>query len=224
MSEHSELRNTGMIEAVIFDMDGVLVDSEPLHRRAEREVVRELGFSIPTEEHNAFARTTDKFMWGNLKERFQLPQSLDDITRLKQLTYRSMAQGNLHPMTGVLELVPRLALRYPLAVASSAVMDEIDLTVDSLGIRPYFRVFVSGRDVPNSKPAPDIFLEAARRLGKQPSACLVFEDALTGATAAKRAGMRVVAVPHALTQHFDFSAVADYRIPNLTYFDEKFLE
>jgi HAD superfamily hydrolase (TIGR01509 family) len=119
-------------------------------------------------------------------------------------------------MPGVPDVCHRLgAAGYRLGLASSAAAEEIAAVIDALGLAPRLGAWVCAADVPRGKPSPDIFLEAARRLGVAPAGCLVIEDSLNGLRAAKAAGMACVVVPNAFTRHQDHSA-ADLRIASLT--------
>ena len=210
------------IKAVIFDMDGTLADSEPLHEKAERLMMDSLGLKVSESEHKSFVGSTDRHMWASLKEKHCLAFSLDELIRMKQKKYLEVLDENVRPMPGVLNLLSDLQGKIPIGLASSATIHEINLVIDSLSIRKYFKAIVSGDEVKNSKPSPDIFLEAARRLEVSPNDCLVVEDSLNGVIAGKLAGMKTLAVPNTRTQHMDFSC-ADYKITSLEYFEKKFL-
>jgi len=119
-------------------------------------------------------------------------------------------------MPGVPDVPKRLFVDgYPLAVASSSEPEVIAAVIQALGLRGLFRAVVSAEEVPHGKPAPDVFLEAARRLDVAPARCLVIEDSAAGVRAAKAAGMTCVAIPCAETRHLDFSA-ADHRLATMT--------
>jgi HAD superfamily hydrolase (TIGR01509 family) len=119
--------------------------------------------------------------------------------------YLMLLESSLRPMDGALELLKALHGNRRIALASSSYRDAIDGVLTGLQIAQYFEAIVSGLDVANVKPAPDIFLKAARELAVDPSECLVIEDAEKGVIAAYRAGMRCVAVPNDFTRHHDFS-------------------
>jgi HAD superfamily hydrolase (TIGR01509 family) len=119
--------------------------------------------------------------------------------------YLSLVASSLRPMEGALELLETFHGRTKFALASSSYRDAIDGVLTGLGIEHYFEIIVSGLDVEQVKPAPDIFLKAASDLGVEPSECVVLEDAEKGVMAAHRAGMRCIAVPNQYTRHHDFS-------------------
>ena len=183
------------LQAVIFDMDGVLYDSEPIHFALEQDLFRELGLSIGEAEHHGFVGTTSREMWTRLRDRYGLSSSVEELVRTEQARYlaRLELSQDVHPVDGILPLVESLAERdIALAVASSAPMEQIELITRRFGIRERFAALVSGSGLPRSKPHPDVFLEAAGRLDVPPGACVVIEDAANGVEAARRAGMACV--------------------------------
>jgi HAD superfamily hydrolase (TIGR01509 family) len=203
-------------DAVIFDMDGVLVDSESMHREVTRALLNAYGVPHPDEESAEFLGIRTKDMFPILCERHRLTQSSDALTReCTERTVRRIVDGGVTPMPGVPAIPRQLASeRYPLAVASSSEPEVIQAVLHALGIRDLFGAVVSAEEVPNGKPAPDVFLEAARRLGRAAARCLVIEDSAAGVRAAKAAAMTCVAIPCAETAHLDFSA-ADHRLATM---------
>jgi HAD superfamily hydrolase (TIGR01509 family) len=198
--------------AVVFDMDGVLVDSEPMHLEAMRRVLLPYGVAYTDRENEAFFGFTDPEVFRILKRRYGLaPDELELTRRRTELLVQLTRKGTV-PMDGVPD-VPR-ALRgrgYRLAIASSSALGVIRATVEALGITSLFEALVSGADVGRGKPAPDVFVETARRLGLPPRACLVVEDSRNGLLAAKAAGMACATIPCPATRHEDF-AEADFRL------------
>ena len=181
--------------AVLFDMDGVLFDSEPIHEQIFSEYAEELGFAFPPEEYVRLIGTSSVSQWRLMKERFGLPgtpQELSDAKMERYKTFLRTASG-LAPMPGVPELLAVLrAENVPFALASSNTTDIIEATLSAIGLAPYFSTYVGGNDVAVAKPAPDIFLLAAQRLGANPARCVVVEDSTNGILAARRAGMTAV--------------------------------
>jgi beta-phosphoglucomutase-like phosphatase (HAD superfamily) len=180
--------------ALLFDMDGLMVDSEPLWFEVERDFARAHGGD-----------------WTHELAQTGIGKGLDHTLRTMAATFGLANDRPKHEA----EIVDRFLLRahtiaikpgclellaagrgvLPMAAASSSVGRLVRGVLEGLGLAPNFDVIVSGDDVVNPKPAPDIFLEAARRLGVEPSGCVVLEDSLAGTTAAHAAGMQVVAVP-----------------------------
>jgi len=201
--------------AVIFDMDGVLVDSEPMHLDAMREVLRPYGVPYTDEENEQFFGFTDLEVFRILRERHgRLPDARELAHRRAELLVRQTRERTV-PMRGIPEVPRRLrALGYRLAVASSSAVEVIEATVEVLGLAPVFEALVSGLEVGRGKPAPDVFLETARRLALPPRDCLVVEDSRNGLLAAKAAGMACAAVPCPATHHEDF-VEADFRLATL---------
>jgi HAD superfamily hydrolase (TIGR01509 family) len=201
--------------AVIFDMDGVLVDSEPMHLDAMREVLRPYGVPYTDEENEQFFGFTDLEVFRILRERHgRLPDARELADRRAELLVRQTRERTV-PMRGIPEVPRRLrALGYRLAVASSSAVEVIEATVEVLGLAPVFEALVSGLEVGRGKPAPDVFLETARRLALPPRDCLAVEDSRNGLLAAKAAGMACAAVPCPATRHEDF-VEADFRLATL---------
>lgn len=201
--------------AVIFDMDGVLVDSEPMHADAMREVLRPYGIPYTDEENEQFFGFTDLEVFRVLRERHGLAADPGELAhRRTQLLVRQTRERTV-VMPGIPEVPRRLrALGYRLAVASSSAVPVIEATVEVLGLAPVFEALVSGLEVGRGKPAPDVFLETARRLDLPPRECLVVEDSRNGLLAAKAAGMACAAVPCPATRHENF-AEADFRLTAL---------
>ena len=203
-------------DAVIFDMDGVLADSEPLHNDAVRDLLVEYGLTEIDAVLEEFVGTRDEDMFRALCARHALRDGAETLTaRRTAMTVGRLARG-VPPMPGVPEVPAWLGRQgYPLAVASSSCPEIIEATLAALGIRALFPVVVSSVGLARGKPAPDVFLEAATRLGIAPGRCLVVEDSRAGLLAAKAAGMSCAAVPCAFTRHLDFSA-AHWRLDSLT--------
>jgi len=184
-----------MIKAVIFDMDGVIIDSEPIYLRVEMELFNKLGLTITEKDHDAFVGTTTRNMWEVLKNKFDISQSVDELVELERKSYdeRLVSQKDLAPISGIIELIQSLnKIGMKLAIASSSLRSQIEIVVDLFKIRSYFLQLVSGDEVSKGKPEPDIFLLAAERLNAKPQECLVIEDSRNGVEAAKKAGMKCI--------------------------------
>jgi HAD superfamily hydrolase (TIGR01509 family) len=197
-----------MIEAVIFDMDGVLLDSEPLHQEATRRMLAGFGVAVePGEvEDEAFVGLTDAEIFQVLRARHRLAPDVAELSRCFAATTGALVREHGTPLPGVPQVLQALrAAGNRLAVASSSSPELIATTLATLGIDRLFDQVVSGLDVGRGKPSPDVFLETAKRLGVAPAACLVIEDSRNGILAAAAAGMRRVAIPCPATRAHDFS-------------------
>ncbi|MDE4543115.1 HAD family phosphatase [Thermoanaerobacterium sp. R66] len=185
-----------MFEAVIFDMDGVLIDSEPLHIQLEEEIFKEIGANISFDEHISFVGTTSHYMWEYVKNKCNVPLTVEELVEMDRKRYFDYISENddaVKPIEGIDEIVKELYSReVKLAVASSSPIDVIELVVKRLKLESYFDKLVSGDFVQRSKPYPDIFLYAAEKLNIVPERCIVIEDSNKGVLAAKSAGMKVV--------------------------------
>lgn len=201
--------------AVVFDMDGVLVDSEPMHVDAMRQLLRPYGIAYTDSENEEFFGFTDPEVFRVLRARYGLEPDDHALTQRRAALLVELARKRTVPMPGVPDVPKALhGLGYRLAVASSTALDVIRATVDVLGIAALFETLVSGLEVGRGKPAPDVFVETARRLGLAPATCLVVEDSRNGLLAAKAAGMACAAIPCPATTHEDFSE-ADWRLDAL---------
>lgn len=182
-------------------MDGVLTDSEPLINAAAVAMFKELGLDVKPEDFIPFVGTGENRYIGGVAERYSFPI---DIERAKKRTYEiylSLVPERLRAFPGAVELVHKCRQSgLKTALASSADMIKIHANLQKIGLPPgEWDALVAAEDVVRKKPAPDIFLAAARKLGVQPSECVVVEDAVNGVQAAKAAGMRCVAVAHSFT-------------------------
>jgi len=203
------------VQAVIFDMDGVLVDSEPFGYEALRRVMARHGLPHSEEENAEFLGRTTLESCRILKARHRLPGAPETLAEWYiEGMLALIGQGPI-PMAGVPDVLLRLrAAGYPMALASSAEPRVIDANLAALSLRPLFEAVVSGTQVARGKPAPDVFLAAAERLAVSPHGCLVIEDSRNGLLAAKAAGMTCAVVPCAHTRHQDFRE-ADHRLGTL---------
>jgi HAD superfamily hydrolase (TIGR01509 family) len=198
--------------AVVFDMDGVLLDSEPIGYEAMRLVMIAQGAPYDLIENDEFVGRTTSESFRILRARRGLRPPIEELVRQFCEAKIQLIRAGARPLPGVPEVLERVrAAGYRMALASSAEIPIIAATVETLGIAGCFELRVSGEEVPRGKPAPDVFLEAARRLALAPRECLVVEDSRNGLLAAAAAGMRCAVVPCSATLGHDFSE-ADYRL------------
>ena len=183
------------VEAVIWDMDGVIADTGPYHLSAWQEVFRQRGVKFTEEDFKRnFGRKNDTIIRDALGE--QIAQGeIDSIAREKEKTFRRVIGQKIKTFPGAVELLQSLKQhRFKMAIASSTPIENIRLITGSLGIDNCFQSIISDKDVTEGKPSPQGFLLAAQRLGVEPRNCIVIEDAMAGVAAAKRAGMRCLAI------------------------------
>ena len=185
-----------MIEAVVFDMDGVLIQSEEVWDEVREAYVRERGGRYDAEVQRALMGMSSTEWSQYLHEVAGVP---DDPQAINEEVVRRMLERyreQLPLIDGAVEAVQRLAGRYPLGLASSSNRPLIDAVLELAGLTEYFRATVSSEEVARGKPAPDVYLEAARRLGVAPERSAAVEDSHGGIRSAKAAGMRVIAIPN----------------------------
>lgn len=202
-------------QAVIFDMDGVLVDSEPFGFEAMRRMVARYGLGYSEQENAEFLGRTTLESCRILKARHGLPDAAETLADFYIEGMLAQIEEGPVPMPGVPDVLERVrAGGYRLALASSAELRVIHANLTALALGPLFEAVVSGTQVARGKPAPDVFIAAADRLAVPPDRCLVVEDSRNGLLAAKAAGMICAVVPCAHTRHQDFRE-ADHRLTAL---------
>jgi HAD superfamily hydrolase (TIGR01509 family) len=185
-----------VIEGVIFDLDGVLLDSEQVWDEVREQLVRERGGRWHDRAQRDMMGMSSREWSRYMHDELRVPDPPERISAevVRRLEERYRRQLPLLP--GAQEAVERLAARWPLAIASSSNRELIDLALELMGVADLFRATVSSEEVAGGKPAPDVYLEAARRLGVEPSRAAAIEDSHNGILAARAAGMRVVAIPN----------------------------
>ena len=183
-----------MIKTVIFDMDGVLVDSEYTFLETKTDMLKTAGFPKDVSYQYQFMGTTFEVMWTIMKEELGLPESISFyINDMNERREVMIARDGIRAIKGAQDLVKRLfEAGFKLAVASSSPKYEIVRAMTELGLVDYFEVLVSGEEVAHSKPAPDVFLAAAEMLGVSAQDAIIIEDTKNGSLAARRAGAYVI--------------------------------
>jgi beta-phosphoglucomutase len=201
--------------AVIFDMDGVLVDSESFISRAAMMMFAERGLAVKAQDFEPFVGMGESRYIGGVAEKYHYKADINDLKHRTYDIYLEIIKGSLKPLPGVFEFIAQCrANGLKLAVASSADMRKVRGNLQEIGL-PFekFDAVIAGEDVTNKKPAPDIFLLAASRIGVPSKDCLVVEDAISGVAAAKAAGAMCLAITSSFTRQQ--LAAADWFAPSL---------
>jgi HAD superfamily hydrolase (TIGR01509 family) len=210
-----------MLNAVIFDMDGLLIDSEPIWREAEKEIFAEVGITLTDEMcfttvglriDEVVNHWHSKYHWENPSQEIIKEKVIDKVIEL------ILQKGEILP--GVIQTIEYFySKNYPLAIASASSMRIIDAVTEKLKIKKYFTIIHSAEFEEFGKPHPAVFISTAKKLNVLPQNCLVFEDSLNGIIAAKAARMKVIAVPEPI--HFENSKfnIADLKLKSLLDFD-----
>jgi HAD superfamily hydrolase (TIGR01509 family) len=205
------------LRGVILDMDGVMVDSEPFIKEAATRMFAEKGVAVRPDDFSPFVGTGEDHFIGGVADKYGVHLDGERDKARTYALYLRLIQGRLKPLPGVFEFIAECRRRgLKLAVASSADAVKVEGNLHEIGLPPNtFDALVNGSQVSRKKPAPDIFLTAATRLGLPPDRCLVVEDAVAGVAAAKAAGARCLA----LTTSFpaDKLTAADWIASNLAH-------
>ncbi|GGW11919.1 HAD family hydrolase [Streptomyces capoamus] len=188
--------------SVIFDLDGTLVDSEPNYYEASRQVLAEHGVpDFGWADHEGYVGIGTRETVTLWRERYGLPVPAAQLLAALDRRYLELARRHTRAYPEMRAFVELLASAdVPMAVASGSSPDAMEAILTGTGLAAHLRTAVSAEEVPHGKPAPDVFLEAARRLGADPADCVVLEDAAPGVAAAHAAGMRCLAVPYVPAQ------------------------
>ncbi len=195
-----------MLKAIIFDFDGVIADTEPLHLKAFQLTLREKGIELSDEDYfENYLAYDDKTLFKELlKDRNygHNEAQISDFMNRKSEHFENVLKGNILVLEGVPEFISEVSGKYPLAIGSGAIRSEIIYILESGGLREHFEIIVSADEVINCKPDPEVFIEALRRLNNldsvseeiSPQECLVIEDSTSGIKAAHSAGMKCLAI------------------------------
>ena len=205
-----------MISTIIFDMDGVIIDSEPVHQQLEFEMFSELELHVSDEEHKDYIGTSAIDMWTKIEERHHLKKSPQELLTYGRKKYwKSLEDGKVPLMPWALNLIKFFFKNnFLLQVASSATRPTVDKVLEHFELEKYFEFRIGGDEVSKSKPEPEIFIKAAQQSDSKVENCLVIEDSTNGVKAAKSAGMYCVGFANPGTGIQDLS-MADLVIRNL---------
>jgi beta-phosphoglucomutase family hydrolase len=201
------------MQAVIFDMDGTMINNMMVHHRAWQQKLAEFGLEMTIEEVMEKVHGINEEILERLfGDRFT-PEERRQISREKEAAYREIFRPDLRLIDGLEELLDEFSeAGVKMAVASAAPPENVDFVLDHLSLRHYFATILHSKSVEKGKPNPEIYLKTAAQLGVDPAACLVFEDSPVGATAASRAGCRVAVITttHSADEFADILNIATF--------------
>jgi HAD superfamily hydrolase (TIGR01509 family) len=184
------------IDAVVFDLDGILVQSEELWDEARRELAEEHGIEWPSDATDAMMGMSSKEWSRYVHDEVGVPDSPEEINRKVLERLVSRYRSDLPWIPGAQEAVRRIGAEFPLGLATSSNREVIDIVIEVGGFADLISVTVSSEEVYGGKPAPDVYLEVMRRMGAEPSRTAAVEDSTNGLLSASNAGMRVIAIPN----------------------------
>jgi beta-phosphoglucomutase len=193
-----------MAQALLFDLDGLLIDSESLHFDCWRETLATIGVALDEECYLNHWTRAGLGIADFCRQR-EIEHDLESLRWHKSKLYQQRVRTHLKLMPGARECLERFKGRKRIALATAGYIDAVDPALQAVGLRDYFEVIVTRNDVRRFKPAPDVFLLAAERLNVEPNQCVVLEDAEKGVRAAHAAGMACIAIPNRHTSDNDFS-------------------
>ena len=191
-------------KAIIFDMDGVVIDSEPLHERSSRLVFAQYDEVIEDDVFADFKGSTDRTILEFLVQDRNLKLDVDDLLQQKRLTYASLID-ELQPITGVINFINKIAEQYRLALTTSASRRNKELAFSKFNLHSFFEVVITSDDISKPKPDPEPYLVTTEKLNLVPEECMVIEDSFNGVKSAAGAGCTVVGI----TTSFEEAALID---------------
>lgn len=206
-------------KAIIFDLDGVLWDGEPLYHEAFNVVLKPRGHVVTPEEYTQIIGNSVEAAWEWVLNRFRITEPPEDFYRRYDEAVLYLMREPIQPLPGVPDLIAELKRRgIPVGLASASLRNWVDATLVGLGLEGQFLTTVSASEVENAKPAPDLYLRAAEDLGVDPTSCVAVEDTRTGVRSAKAAGMYAIQV-RASSTALDPIDEADAVIQDYSEFD-----
>lgn len=195
------------MRAIIFDMDGLMIDSERLYQQAQEELAERFKKKVKAEMNwKMMGRKPIESMKIFVKEH-DIPIEAEKILKMRNDIMIEKLKNDLVPMPGLHHIVNTFYDKLKLAVSTGAQKEFLDLVMDKLGIREKFAVLQDSDEIEKGKPHPEIYLKTCEKLGLEPGQCIVLEDSSNGAMSAKRAGCYVIAIPSEYTKDQDFSFV-----------------
>jgi beta-phosphoglucomutase family hydrolase len=188
------MNSNSTLKAIIFDMDGVLIDSEPLHFEVDLMLLKELKINQNKDYLERFVGFTNPAMWQVIKSEYYIEKSIEELISLQnRLKLEYLEESNYNAISGIEKLLSDIKnSNISIGIASSSPRIFIEAVIKKIGISNYFDTWASGEDVENSKPEPDVFLKCAELLEVNPMECIAIEDSKSGTIAAKKAGMKCI--------------------------------
>lgn len=211
---YDKIKLLNKIKAVIFDLDGIIIDSEPWQRKAFDKTIKPFNIKFTKKEFLKLVgiKTIDNFK--TIVKKYKLNISAEKLTEIKGQIYTKILTQSIKPRKGLLKILAYLEPKYIIAVASNSTKHDVLLPLNLLKITKQFKLIKTGDDVKKGKPSPEIFLKTAKKLKVKPEECAAIEDSMSGINAAKKAGMLAIAVPTEYTKMHEFNK-ADYILKNL---------
>jgi beta-phosphoglucomutase len=186
-----------MITTVIFDMNGIIIDDEPLHERAFREtLLKPYGINLTSEEYKRHCMgKSDESGYKAIINTYNLKNiDFQELINKKSKIYWRLIQDNIQSFPGVIKLINHLNQNFTLALTTSATRNEAEMVLNYFGIKKNFKIIITAEDITKSKPDPEPYLITAKKLQEEPKCCLVVEDSKAGIQSAKKASMKCIAV------------------------------
>ncbi|MFW5991980.1 MAG: HAD family hydrolase [Halanaerobiaceae bacterium] len=214
----------GILRAVIFDMDGVIIDSEPIHYQVNKDMYRELGIEVTDKEYESFIGSSNRDVWEKLKKKHKLEEVVADLIEDQEnRNIHYLKNNDVKPIEGVVPLLDSLKEeKVTIGLASSSTLSYIKAVLEKFSIIAYFDEMVSGANMERGKPYPDIFIEITRRMNINKEEAVVIEDSENGVLAAKRAGLRCIGLINPSSGNQDLSE-ADLTVDSLKKVNIKML-
>ena len=209
-----------MFRAIIFDMDGIIVDSEPAHVQAEKKVFKKHGVTASREDLRYFVGRTDEDVMTYIKQKYNITAEVEYLVSEKRLLYRAFRRNHLRLMDGFRELAQELFSKYPLALTTSSIKKDTDFVLEKFKLHDLFKVVVTAEDVTRTKPDPEPYARTVELLGLRPEQCVVIEDAINGLVSAREAGTATIGLAstfpaETLMEHADAVAESLSEIPQI---------
>jgi len=217
-THNKHLKKTGMLKGILFDMDGVLLDSERLTSEAAVQYFKKKGFNVQPEDFIPFYGQGETRYFGGVAEKYEIPFDVEKEKNQVYDLFAEIAEGKMQPLPGIPEFIDRVKkMNLKTAVATSASRYKVQVNLKLIGLKEsLFDTIITGEDIEKNKPNPEIFIKAATQLGLKPVECLVIEDSPGGVEAAINAGCKCLAIMSSFSK--DELVKADWIINDLSDF------